>query len=124
MSSELKMISMKKYIFCFVSIVSCLAAFSQKQWSETADSLANRMKDNANRMLSLDNTERQMILDINKLISEQKQSAWSEIKEFTKLTETIQRIEFQRDSLYRNVLTDDKFKRYLKSKSQIISITP
>jgi hypothetical protein len=97
--------------FFFVSIT----AFAQGNSDQLSEKIAVRIKDS----LHLTPIQYDSVLSINRRLHMEKMEARKSFPSFDSLTRNIQRIELQRDSLYKPILTD-KFDLYLQKKRNLI----
>ena len=98
-------------LFFFVSITGS----AQGNSDQLSEKIAARMKDS----LHLTPIQYDSVLSINRRLHFQKMEARNSFPSFDSLTRNIQRIELQRDSLYKPILTD-KFDLYLQKKRNLI----
>ena len=82
-----------------------------------AEKIAQKMMDS----LNLTNSQQSKIYSINMDLLQQKSEARKDLKNSNNLTRIIQNIENKRDSLYKQVLPDQKYRTYLQKKQSLIS---
>lgn len=110
---------MKKIIF--IAFLMTLALITRSQSTELSEAVANKFSDRMTDSLKLNAQEKQGVLEANRMIAKLKFQARNNYKQMDSLTLYTQRIEDMRDSLYRRVLTDEKFKQYANKKDKIIN---
>ena len=100
----------------------------KKMREDQSDSVRlNRSRQIAKRMsdsLALSQSQRTDILNINASLEQQKALVFKTDTIRDNITRELQRIEKQRDVLYRNVLTEKQFQTYEKSKTNLINPQP
>ena len=82
--------------------------------------VTDRMSDS----LGLSQTQRTGILNINTGLEQQKSLLFKTDTSRANISRELQRIEKQRDVLYRSVLTEKQFQQYEKSKTNLINPQP
>lgn len=92
-------------------------AKAQDKASELASKIAQRMKDS----LSLDETQRAKLYDLNMLLHNRKMSIRQQYAGKDSLSYYMQIVENSRDSLYHGVLTDEKYLLYKSKKRHLIN---
>lgn len=110
---------MKKFALFFL-LLSCFS-FCYSQSTTLSEAVANKFSNRMTDSLKLTSQERQGILEANRMIARLKFQARNNYKQVDSLTGYTQKIEDMRDSLYRRVLTEDKFKQYAAKKDKIIN---
>ncbi|HSU28158.1 MAG TPA: hypothetical protein VLJ68_07240 [Chitinophagaceae bacterium] len=111
---------MKKIRILIIGVVMLLPGVVYSQDSTAirlADHIAGKMKDS----LSLTNDQRNQVYNINMYIHNQKTSARQLYANPDTLRYRMQRIENERDSLYRGVIPDSTFLIYRQKKRFLIS---
>lgn len=104
------------HLFIFLGLSFCVVA-QQGPGEQRAETTALRMRDS----LALDASQKDSILAINLRLLEQGRQARSSITDLSLLTTELQRIENQRDGLYRVVLGVDKYVLYKQKKRSLIA---
>lgn len=111
---------MKKY-FNILMLVSCVLVsnrlIAQTPGSQLANKIAQKMKDT----LSLTEQQHQVIYNLNMQIFNAKQTVRQSHAGSDSLGYFIQRIENKRDSLYKTVLTAEKFLQYREKKRNLLN---
>ena len=97
-----------------------LSTFGFSQLSQ-GDQVSSNLTQKLNDSLQLSSKELILIDSLNKHIQLQKMLQWKELKNRDELRIQLQKIESSRDSLYRLVLTDEKYWLYRQSKSNLIN---
>lgn len=85
---------------------------------EVSKIISQKMKDS----LALTNETAARIYRINMQLAEEKRKMRNTEKQPDRLTNSFQRTENQRDSLYKKVLSKKEFERYEKMKTRLISV--
>lgn len=105
----------------FLSLVFCLVtSFGYAQKSITAEvvnNIAGKMGDS----LKLSNKITKRIYKINLYLHAEKQKVWGKYTNIDSIRSNIQRIESQRDSLYKQILDPEKYQIYKHKKNRLIS---
>lgn len=109
---------MKKLILMSLLFIAC--AFGSK--SQTANDLSERISSKMADSLGLNSAQKKRILDINYQLQNSKSEVRRNYENPDSISKYTQRIENKRDSLYRGVLTDDKYKLYLQKKKTLVSL--
>jgi len=108
-----------KKIFITTGLI-LLISISKAQSSEAeilAEKIAKKMKDT----LSLNDTQKNHVYDINIQLSNEKMSVRQQFTNRDSVIINLQRIENKRDSLYRNVLPGEKYALYLQKKRNLVN---
>ena len=109
---------MKKLFMTLFAIFIFGTVFSQTNpATEVADKIAVKMRDS----LSLSDSAKNAIYNINMFLHSEKMSARQQFGATDSLGRKIQQVENTRDSLYRNVLNEEKFQLYIQKKRNLIS---
>ncbi|OJW02645.1 MAG: hypothetical protein BGO52_00590 [Sphingobacteriales bacterium 44-61] len=109
-----------KYIFLSVILLTITgSAFTQQSPAEEiAAKIANRMKDS----LQLTTTIREQVYNANLQLHDRKMSMWQQFRNSPDtLTRMIQHIENSRDSIYKQIIGEEKFSAYFLRKKAIIN---
>ncbi len=112
---------MKKFMVCLMLLCSGSFCYSQAQLSpeqEIAGRIAQKMKDS----LSLNNHLRDQIYNINLQLHNQKATVRQQYAVQDSVRIHVQRIENTRDSLYKGVLSSEKFLLYKLKKRNLVSM--
>lgn len=107
---------MKKNIVMLLCLFLSLSALSQTPAQQLANHIAQKMKDT----LGLSTQQRNDIYNINMSLHQQKQEA-RQLHSGPDLRNFLQAIEHTRDSLYHNVLPNEKYLLYIEKKSNLVS---
>jgi hypothetical protein len=89
--------------------------------AQTAEDFAKRIAEKMKDSLSLTDDEQSRLYDINMLLHQQKVIAREQYEGNDSLGIKIQNIENTRDSLYREVLHEDRFILYKQKKTALIN---
>ncbi|MCG2613433.1 hypothetical protein LZZ85_04040 [Terrimonas sp. NA20] len=108
---------MKKISIMLVIICLGLYAQAQSVAEQHAGRIAQRMKDT----LSLNETQRQQIYEINLRLATQKQAARSASSDRDQVGRQLQHIENTRDGLYQPILGEEKFPIYKMKKKNLVN---
>ncbi|HEX7903807.1 MAG TPA: hypothetical protein VF487_08005 [Chitinophagaceae bacterium] len=109
-------------MFFLIFLFSGLTTVAQQNPGNTpAEILSNKIADKMKDSLALTMQQRSSIFDININISEWKGYARQQYKDSGNIGYYLQREENKRDSLYRNVLTEEQFLLYKQKKRNLIS---
>jgi peptidoglycan hydrolase CwlO-like protein len=109
---------MKKILIVLVLLTATAVAKSQ---TTVADSLAQRMSIRMKDSLSLTEYQRVQLYQINLQLHEAKMAKRQLYVGIDSLQVHIQRVESTRDSLYRQVLSEDQHALYLQKKRNLIN---
>lgn len=111
---------MKKY-FNILMLISCIMVsnmlIAQTPGSQLSNKISQKMKDT----LSLTEQQRLTIYNLNMQIFNAKQTVRQAHAGSDSIGYFIQRIENKRDSLYKTVLTEDKFLLYRQKKRNLLN---
>lgn len=109
---------MKKIIFSFLILfVAIQEAASQTPAEQLANKIAKKMKDS----LSLSELQQNQVYEINLQLSEQKSTVRKEYRTSPVLATKIQQVENMRDSLYKEVLTEQQYVLYRQKKRKLVN---
>lgn len=111
---------MRKALAISILFFSALVAKTQtatENGERLAHKIANRMKDS----LDLTPQQRNAIFQINRDIHSEKQAAIQQYGNTAETGRALQRIENKRDSLYRTVLTEEKYLLYRSKKANLVN---
>ncbi len=106
----------KLFMFLFV-IGIATNSHAQTMAEEIAGRIAKKMKDS----LSLTETQRQQVYDINIRLTSQKQAARAASTDREIVGKELQRIENTRDGLYQPILGEEKFGTYKMKKNNLVN---
>lgn len=108
----------KAYLVCLFFLFGFIAAAqtATENGERLAHKIANRMKDS----LDLTPQQRNAIFQINRDIHSEKQAAMQQYGSSAETGRALQRIENKRDSLYRTVLTEEKYLLYSSKKTNLV----
>jgi len=102
-------------------ILFMFPAIMTKAQSAAADTVANRMAQKMKDSLSLTDTQQQQVYQVNLQLHLLKMSRRQQYAGTDSLRYHIQRVENMRDSLYRIIISDEKYQLYLEKKRNIIN---
>lgn len=108
---------MKKIFLVFVFLVTIMGLKAQDAATVLAGRIAQKMKDS----LSLSDAQKTKLYDINILLHRQKTNMRQLYAGSDSMGYYIQKTENKRDSLYRSVLSDDKYRLYKEKKATLVS---
>jgi hypothetical protein len=104
-------------------VVCCISSFLQAQDNSFRYNVTLHSQSMAKTMagsLELNAKQEDALYQINMNLHEQKATARKKIPDHDKLARTIQQIENRRDSLYRQVISPDKFVQYKARKENYV----
>jgi hypothetical protein len=110
---------MKRFIFLLI-IISAMVSWIAAQNSSTSTHLAEKIAQKMADTLQLSSIEKSKILSINLELQRQKLDARTNSNDMAVLTRKIQSIENKRDSLYKTVLSVQKYELYMHKKQSLI----
>lgn len=108
---------LKKEVIVFLAFFMCHKANSQSLPETVAKNIATKMKDS----LHLTEKQEEKIYKLNLHLHDQKNNMRQQFRGTDSLNRKIQRVENQRDSLYRIVLTEQQYLRYKQKKRNLVS---
>lgn len=108
---------MKKLFIVLLTIAIATGSQAQTVAEDIAGRIAKKMKDS----LSLNETQRQQVYDINMRLTSQKQAARAASTDRDIVGKELQRIENTRDGLYQPVLGEEKYLLYKQKKKALVS---
>ncbi len=111
---------MKKKIIILgtAALLACLMCQAQStQAVEVAEKISQKMKDS----LSLSEDQRQQVLALNIRLHTRKMEIRQRFAETDSLSRYFQRIENTRDSLYREILPEEKYLLYRQKKKNLVN---
>jgi hypothetical protein len=113
-----KTINMKNILITMILILGVQSLHAQSTPATTlANKIAQKMKDS----LSLSETQKTQIYNLNMQLHDQKMSVRQQYAGNNLLTEKIQQVENTRDSLYTSVLSEQQFNLYRQKKRTILN---
>ncbi|MFT3823037.1 MAG: hypothetical protein QM731_03920 [Chitinophagaceae bacterium] len=104
-----------------LTVIIILAVTTVKAQENPATVLASKIAQKMKDSLSLTTEQMQSIYTINMQLHQQKMAARQQYAGNPSLGNYIQKIENTRDSLYRPVLTDEKYQLYKSKKRNLVS---
>ena len=109
---------MKKYITAFIFVLAFMKAGAQSQaGADVASRIAQRLKDS----LSLTLVEQQAVYAANIKLHNEKMAVRQLFSQPDSLRRHLQLVENTRDSLYKKVISQERFLLYLSKKENIVS---
>jgi hypothetical protein len=106
-----------KYIFLLFIFLNSTASTKAQEVKSVAEKISIKMRDS----LSLTNSQKNQISLINFDLQSQKLAVRNQYRGLDTIQKKIQQIENKRDSLYRTVLTEEKYQLYLQKKHTLVS---
>lgn len=108
-------------IFALVLVTGYNAVGQVNNGNSVAENLAKKIADKMKDTLALTEQQRNSIFEINMQIHNRKMEKRKQYANDPLMGNQLQRVENTRDSLYRNVLPEDKFILYKKKKPNMMN---
>lgn len=116
--SKLKTINMKFLLMTIFFLVTTVTSKAQNSFAtQIAEKIAQRMKDS----LLLSDKQKDSIYSLNIRLNNEKAQLRSQYADMDSLQYHTQRVEASRDSLYRTVLDEEKYRLYKTKKRNLIT---
>jgi len=109
-------------IIILFNLIFLVLTFTAASQQSPAQQISSRIAQKMTDTLSLTSVQTDQIYNVNISISDNKEAIWNQYSNPDSIRARIQIIEATRDSLYRPILSDEKFQIYLQKKRQIINI--
>lgn len=110
-----------KHVF-ILCVLICVGAAVNAQQATPAEALAQRIATKMRDSLQLSSAQKDQVYAINLQLHNQKMQVWQQHGGADALLQQqLQRVENQRDSLYRPVLSDEQYRLYLHKKRALVN---